>query len=79
VGIYEDVLEVNLYPNPTSGSLHIECKEAERIILYSSTGAQILDIPFVEDLDLSNLPAGTYQIVLRGNNGLWRETISVVR
>jgi len=68
-----------IYPNPTSGALHIECSAAERIILYSSTGAQILDIPFVEDLDLSNLPAGSYQIVLRGNSGLWRETISVVR
>jgi PKD repeat protein len=79
VGIYEEALQVSLYPNPTSGSLHIECNEAERIVLYSSTGAQILDIPFVEDLDLSNLPAGTYHIVLRGNNGLWRETISVVR
>jgi len=79
IGIDEKLLEASLYPNPTSGSLHIECSAAERITLYSSTGAQILDIPFVEDLDLSNLPAGTYQIVLRGNSGLWRETISVVR
>jgi PKD repeat protein len=79
IGIREQAIEAALYPNPTSGSLHIECNAAERIILYSSTGAQILDIPFVEDLDLSNLPAGTYQIVLRGTHGLWRETISVVR
>lgn len=79
IGIREQALEAALYPNPTSGSLHIECSAAERIILYSSTGAQILDIPFVEDLDLSNLPAGSYQIVLLGNSGLWRETISVVR
>ena len=79
IGIREQALEAALHPNPTSGSLHIECSAAERIILYSSTGAQILDIPFVEDLDLSNLPAGSYQIVLRGNSGLWRETISVVR
>ena len=79
IGIREQALEAALYPNPTSGSLHIECSAAERIILHSSTGAQILDIPFVEDLDLSNLPAGSYQFVLRGNSGLWRETISVVR
>jgi PKD repeat protein len=79
IGIREQALEAELYPNPTSGSLHIECSAAERIILYSTTGAQIMDIPFVEDLDLSNLPAGSYQIVLRGNSGLWRETISVVR
>jgi len=59
--------------------LHIDCTAAERIILYSNTGAQILDIPFVEDVDLSNIPAGTYQVVLRGSNGVWRETISVVR
>jgi PKD repeat protein len=79
IGIDEQAFEAVLYPNPTSALLHIDCTAAERIILYSNTGAQILDIPFVEDVDLSNIPAGTYQVVLRGSNGVWRETISVVR
>lgn len=81
--IYENVVSAeeamvgeveNLFPNPTSGLVHIQLPEgveAEQMELYNISGALLCQkrnaLPAA--LDLSGLPAGIYQLLVMGSDG----------
>ena len=68
IGIEENsAFEVNLYPNPTDAILNIETAEYIDLLMVTSMSGQVLltrqDLNAgVQQLDLTNLPDGTYVI-----------------
>lgn len=57
--------EMLIYPNPASDFIQIDgldINPINRILIYNSLGVQVLDIPAVNRLDISELPNGTYLI-----------------
>ncbi len=61
-------LNIQLYPNPTSGKVNISgVKAGERIRVFNSMGANVSDIKVQSNLEvisLDNQPAGMYMIVI---------------
>ena len=76
---YEDIIEtvdqILIYPNPANTLLHIKLTDdlkINEISLFNSMGRKVnyKDCMSVENtLDISELPAGIYFIILEGNNG----------
>jgi len=60
--------KITVYPNPTRGLLRVDIANVEipkdaRIYLYNVQGAmvrQLIDISAINELDISEQPAGTY-------------------
>ena len=67
-----NALNIQLYPNPTSGKVNISgVKAGERIRVYNSMGANISDIKVqsnLETISLDSHPAGMYMIVISEQN-----------
>ncbi len=63
-----NALNIQLYPNPTSGKVNISgVKAGERIRVFNSMGANVSDIKVQSNLEvisLDNQPAGMYMIVI---------------
>lgn len=65
---------VKVYPNPTSEYIHIDLPNAAetQLFLYNSLGQLIIEKRFqtpTQDVDLNNLPAGTYWLRLSDDEG----------
>ena len=67
-----NALNIQLYPNPTSGKVNISgVKAGEKIRVYNSMGANISDIKVqsnLETISLDSHPAGMYMIVISEQN-----------
>ena len=50
---------IKVYPNPTTGVLHIDAMEVEKVECYNQMG-QLAGVYAEPDLDLGNLPKGVY-------------------
>lgn len=62
------IKSLEVYPNPTSSDLNINCTQAyEEILIYNSLGQQIMSLDFVKRIDLSQLEKGIYFLVMRNN------------
>ena len=62
-------LQVTIFPNPVSYSLHIESKvHIKSIQMYNAIGIKVIDIPFTEELNLSCLPRGLYFLRFTGKS-----------
>ncbi len=65
-------LNIQLYPNPTSGDVNISgVKAGERIRVYNSMGANVSDVKVqsnLETISLDSHPAGMYMIVISEQN-----------
>ena len=63
-----DAVQIEIYPNPTSGKLNVSGVEAgSRIRVYNATGAIIRDMKVqstLETLSLEGQPSGMYLIVV---------------
>ena len=57
---------IGVYPNPTSGLLHIVSSEPQHASLFSITGQKILETNTTE-LHLDNLPSGVYLLNLQNS------------
>ena len=57
---------IGVYPNPTSGFLHIVSSEPQHASLFSITGQKILETNTTE-LHLDNLPSGVYLLNLQNS------------
>jgi len=70
VGIDETPISeaIKLYPNPTTSSLHISDEQNDlrnsTIEIANNIGQTILQIPFLETIDVSTLPEGCYFITI---------------
>ena len=46
--------------------------------LYSPSGQLVLEAPFRNRIDLSVYPAGTYQLVFKGENFVVRKSVGIL-
>ena len=71
--------DVIVYPNPTSGFLHIESNSSDihTISIYNFTGQKVLNSRFSPKLDLKFLPSGIYYLGFYKNDNLikWKKII----
>lgn len=69
-GIDEDsVLDIVLYPNPTSGLFFITSNLSVDVVVYNVIGEQLFVGTNVKQVDLSNHPAGIYMVQLNTSEG----------
>ena len=61
--------KVNIYPNPTTGKLYIECAVKVRAVVNDVAGRMILDQADAHYLDIGSLPDGTYLMTLYDEKG----------
>jgi hypothetical protein len=75
LGVPDSVLNtITVYPNPTSGIVHIDNALLEKVIVYDVLGNTIKTVLFhnntsTNSIDLSSLSKGTYFLLLK-NMGL---------
>ena len=66
--IKDEILNVLIYPNPVSNTLHISTSqnttEYFTIEINNYLGQSVLKLPFTKDFDISNLPNGYYILTL---------------
>jgi PKD repeat protein len=80
IGLDENLeIDLTLYPNPTRGAIEVQTSaEVLRMELYSPSGQLVLEAPFRNRIDLSAYPAGTYQLVFKGENFVVRKSVGIL-
>ena len=80
IGIDQNLaIDLTLYPNPTQGLIEVQTSaEVLRMELYSPAGQLVFEAPFRTKIDLSAYPAGTYQLVFRGENFVVRKSVGIL-
>ena len=53
---------LSLYPNPTSGKVHIDAEGVECVEVYDASGRLLLKVHRCNDIDISTFAAGTYTL-----------------
>ncbi|WP_179334571.1 T9SS type A sorting domain-containing protein [Winogradskyella costae] len=68
----EDDNTIAIYPNPTSGVLHVDLKDAAvtQTAVYNLSGAKVMTFKGTETLDLSNLASGIYILRIQDSNNV---------
>jgi hypothetical protein len=69
VGIESIAAERKIYPNPSDDIIYIETNDDEQIEIYSIQGSLVLTTSG-NSIDLSDYPAGVYQVVIKNGTGL---------
>src|SRR5690606_19243289 len=61
---------IAIYPNPTSAELNISLKNSnvKEVAIYSLSGAKVLDVADVSNINISQLVAGMYLVRVMDNN-----------
>ena len=80
IGIDQNLaIDLTLYPNPTQGLIEVQTSaEVLRMELYSPAGQLVFEAPFSTKIDLSAYPAGTYQLVFRGEDFVVRKSVGIL-
>ena len=63
------LVPVKVYPNPTTGRLTINADGLQTVEVFDKTGRLVATFAEVSQLDLSQLPAGTYLLRIRLHEG----------
>ncbi len=74
----KEILDVNIYPNPTTGILIVKGNEIEQIEIVDVTGKTISNITMngdMQSVDLSNLAKGVYFVKAISNTAIIIEKI----
>ncbi|NRR92290.1 T9SS type A sorting domain-containing protein [Winogradskyella undariae] len=68
----EDDNKMAIYPNPTSGVLHIQLKDAfvAQATVYNLSGSRVMDFKGAATLDISKLAAGIYVLRVQDSNNI---------
>jgi hypothetical protein len=75
LGVIENVVTVNVYPNPSSDYLNIESKsEFDEMRIYDFTGRLELTTSQIEKIDLSDLSEGNYILAAFNDGNLIAKT-----
>ena len=74
LSVLEDVTEtsesvVKVWPNPTSGVLHLEAEEFNKVEIYNLLGQIVMHAEKVETMDLNDLDKGVYFLIASNKNG----------
>jgi hypothetical protein len=73
-------LVTELYPNPTSGILHIETSKAiKKIEVFDVLGQLVLSYGNEKQIDLSKLNSGLYLVRFTSENGVEQRRVEVKR
>jgi len=70
---------INIYPNPTNGSVHIDAPMAINVSLQEMEGKLIKYIPDATDIDLTDLPDGIFMIVIYDEFGKKLSTQKIIK
>lgn len=80
----ENEFSFSVYPNPTSGMLFLDIKginmgEVNSLKVYSISGAQVEDIPLINNsaLDLSSLTKGIYFVQIKAGDAIMTRKIAL--
>ena len=69
-GITESVeTSIQVWPNPTTGTLHITADNINKVEVYNLLGQMVLTAEKVETIDLSDLDRGVYFMMVGEKNG----------
>ena len=60
---------IQVWPNPTTGILHIEAEGIDKVEIRNLLGQVVLHAEKVDDIDLSNLEKGVYFLITSNKNG----------
>ena len=58
-----------VWPNPTTGTLHIEADEIDKVEVHNVLGQLLLQAEKPETIDLSHLEKGVYFLTISNKNG----------
>ena len=61
-GFVEDLGNITVYPNPTTGQLHIDAIDVTRVECYSQMGQLVAVFEHERDIDISHLSSGVYML-----------------
>ena len=75
VGIEESSKDLTVSPNPTSGLMSINLSGTTKYNVFNMTGQRVADGKTEGQIDLTNLPSGSYQLILYTEEG--NKTISI--
>jgi hypothetical protein len=80
-GELSENLELNLFPNPTNGVIHLQRSDARAITgqiqIHTLQGVEVFRGAASSSLDLSGLPAGVYRVQLQTDFGRFSELLIV--
>jgi len=76
-------LKINIYPNPTSGLIHVEksipADEANDIFVYNSFGKLILHVENSKTVDLSSYDSGIYFLQVKSDKGVAAKKVNLIK
>ena len=61
-GFVEELENLTVYPNPTTGQLHIDAIDVTRVECYSQMGQLVAVFNNERDIDISHLSSGVYML-----------------
>ncbi|MDA3892404.1 MAG: T9SS type A sorting domain-containing protein [Salinivirgaceae bacterium] len=78
----EDMMRVELYPNPTNGSFSLKNAEGANVTVISNSGQVVKQVDkaqALELIDISNLDAGTYFIRIVSQDKVLTKSLSLIK
>jgi hypothetical protein len=76
--IDELLSKVNIYPNPTSGILSIILTSLSEYEVFNINGHKVAQGNTEGQIDITNLPTGSYQIIITNDDGRSTHTIQKI-
>jgi len=76
--IDELLSKVNIYPNPTSGILSIILTSLSEYEVFNINGHKVAQGNTEGQIDITNLPTGSYQIIITNDDGRSTQTIQKI-
>lgn len=75
----DEELDVNIFPNPTSHSLHVSCKEESEIRLFNLTGQPLITMTGKNvELNTSSLMSGIYYLHIKNDHQFLVKSITCI-
>ena len=70
LGVEENALQINVYPNPAKDRVVIEGIEAAEVNVYNALGQVVKTVRGTNEIDLSGLVDGVYMLRIRDKEGI---------
>ena len=78
IGIAEDDKTISIAPNPTSGMLKIGVQNTAEYKVYNMNGQKVAEGKTEGQIDISNLPTGSYQLILTSEESTTIHTVQKI-
>ena len=73
-----DMIDVNLYPNPTNGVINVKGENITNVVVRDLTGKIVLNTNNIKNINLTGLENGTYMITVVGTTGTVTKIIQLL-